>query len=61
MSNNKMILLTVAELKEPLTPAERKEMENPFYLHQLNLYIKAVNSIPNLGEKQRNDIADLLR
>ena len=58
---DRVIPLTLAELEEPLTPDERKEMENPSYLHQLNLYIEAVNSIPNLGNTRRNNIAEQLR
>ena len=59
--NVETTLLTIKELKEPLSPAEREEMDNPDYLPQLNLFIEGVNNIPNLKEELRHAFTQLLR
>ena len=53
--------LTLEELKEPLTPAERQEMDNPDYLQQLILFIEGVNSITDLSKHQRQAVAGQIR
>ena len=53
--------LTITELKEPLSPAEREEMDNPDCLPLLNLFIEGVNNIPDLKMKTRLAFTELLR
>ena len=53
--------LTLEEFKEPLTPAEREEADNPYFIRQLNMFIEGLNSIENLSEKQRNIATEQFR
>ena len=53
--------LTLEEFKEPLTPAEREEADNPYFIHPLNMFIEGLNSIPNLSKSQRNIATEQFR
>ena len=57
----KTVPLTLEELKEPLTPAERDEADNPDFLHQMELFIEGVNNISDLDERLRNLMVETAR
>ena len=59
--NVEMAPLTIEELKEPLSPVEREEMDNPDYLPQLKLFIEGINNIPNLKIEARHHFTESLR
>ena len=58
---NKIVPLTLEELKEPLTPAERDEADNPNFLHQLQLFIEGVNNTTNLNVQRRKCMVEAMR
>ena len=61
LATEKMVPLTLEELKESLTPAERNEADNPDFLHQLELYVEGVKNISDLDERRRKCMIEATR
>ena len=57
----KIVPLTIKEVKETLTPAERDEADNPGFLRQLELFIEGANNTPDPDERGRKYMVESVR